>query len=61
MSNWTKVKNVVAMKDDDPEEIEDKPIYEDYKTFELFHSTCRVPGWRNKITRRDASMPEDKK
>ena len=28
MSNWTKVKSIVAVKEDDPEEIEDKPIYE---------------------------------
>jgi hypothetical protein len=28
MSNWTKIKQIVAEKDNDPEEVEEKPIYE---------------------------------
>ena len=73
MSNWTKVKSIVAVKDDDPEEIEDKPIYDIkkmpdpkfclkiIKPLNYFIQPAEFQAGEMKIPRRNASMPEDKK
>ena len=60
MSNWTKVKSSVAVKDDDPEEIEDKPIY-DIKKMPDPKFCLKIIKPLNYFIRWDASMPEDKK